>query len=28
MVDKEKAHLIRERETVESLFANEHLLPD
>jgi diaminopimelate decarboxylase len=28
MVDKEKAYLIRERETVESLFANEHLLPD
>ena len=27
MVDKDKIYLVRERETVSSLFANEHLLP-
>ena len=27
MVDGAKVHLIRERETIESLFANEKLLP-
>jgi diaminopimelate decarboxylase len=27
MVDGTKVHLIRERETIESLFANEKLLP-
>jgi len=27
MVDGDKVHVVRERETVESLFANEHVLP-
>ncbi|PSB91553.1 diaminopimelate decarboxylase [Candidatus Pandoraea novymonadis] len=27
IVDGSEAHLVRERETIESLFANEHLLP-
>jgi diaminopimelate decarboxylase len=28
MVDGSQVHLIRERETIESLFANEKVLPD
>jgi len=28
MVDGDQVYLVRERETVESLFAGEHLLPD
>ena len=28
MVDGEQAHVIRERETIESLWENEHLLPE
>ena len=27
MVDGDKVHVVRERETIESLYANEHLLP-
>lgn len=27
MVDGDKVHVVRERETIESLFANEHVLP-
>jgi len=27
MVDDKQVHLVRERETVESLFAGEHVLP-
>lgn len=27
MVDGEKVHVVRERETIESLYANEHVLP-
>ena len=27
MVDGDKVHVVRERETIESLFANEHILP-